>query len=116
MKTIAWTRTLSEVLGVETERRTLTSKSGREYETDVVPKLSLIAIGSPTERKDENGNLTGYSYQVYDAKRDTGGFSITAPNRLDVKGMANVIFTGVRGGALTNKASGWFKADRVDAK
>lgn len=114
MKTIKWERTLSEVLRVPTERKTLTSKTGKEYETDVVPEISLIAIGSPTERKDEDGNITGYSYAVYDPKRDVGDFSITAPNNLPIKGMANVKFIGVRGGALSGRASGWFKADRVE--
>lgn len=112
MKKPKWERNLGEVLGIKTEKKTFTSSKGTQYETDVVPVLECIALGSPTERKDAEGVIKGYAYEVYIPAQDLGGFSITATNKLNIK-MNRVIFTNVRGGALSSGGTGWFKADSV---
>lgn len=114
MKKPIWTPIIGAVLSVATEKQERTSKKGTTYTTDVVPEYSCIAIGTPTEKHDENGNISGYSYEVYEPKTDMGGFAITAPEKLEIKGMANVIFYNLRGGALQSRPTGWFKADRVE--
>ena len=45
---IQWVRTLSEVLGRNTEVKKFTSKKGTEYETECVPQLDAIVVGTPT--------------------------------------------------------------------
>lgn len=114
MKKPIWTPVIGAVLSVATEKQERTSKKGTTYTTDIVPEYPCIAIGTPTEKHDENGYVSGYSYEVYEPKTDLGGFEITAPEKLEIKGMANVIFYGLRGGALQNRPTGWFKADRVE--
>lgn len=109
---ILWVRTLSEVLKRETKEKEFTSKKGTTYSTECVPQLDVIVIGTPTEKKDENGTVTGYSYQVYDRKLDAS-FSISAPNLLEGVSFKAVAFLDVRGGALQNRAEGWFSASRV---
>lgn len=115
MQTPHWNRTLGEVLNRQTVKMKLVSKSGTEYTTDVIPKLDLIAVGSATAKKDENGRITGYSYQVYDSMNDLGNFSITTTNLVEVKTVKKMQFVNVRGGSLSSRASGWFKADRAVA-
>ena len=116
MRKPVWIPKIDQVLGVKSERRTLTSKKGTEYETDVIPQYSCVAIGTPTEKHNEDGSVSGYSYEVYVPSQDLGGFAITAPEKLDFKGMASVTFYGLRGGALNlpGRSEGWFKADRVE--
>lgn len=114
MKKPIWTPKLGAVLFVETQRQKRKSKKGTEYETDVVPEYPCIIIGSPTEKHDEEGNITGYGYQVYDPIHDLGGFEIVAPNKLEGTTMSKAIFYGVRGGALQSRSEGWFKADKVE--
>lgn len=109
---IQWVRTLSEVLGRNTEVKKFTSKKGTEYETECVPQLDAIVVGTPTEKKDETGTVTGYSYQVYDRKLDAT-FSISAPNLLEGSSFKGVAFIDVRGGALEHKPEGWFAASKV---
>lgn len=109
---IVWVRTLAEVLKRETQEKEFTSKKGTTYTTDCVPQLNVIAVGTPTEKKDESGQITGYSYQVYDQKLDAT-FSISAPNLLEGSSFKGVAFIDVRGGALQNRPEGWFSASRV---
>ncbi|OYS21096.1 hypothetical protein CBF60_00475 [Lactobacillus taiwanensis] len=109
---IQWVRTLSEVLGRNTEVKKFTSKKGTEYETECVPQLDAIVVGTPTEKKDETGAVAGYSYQVYDRKLDAT-FSISAPNFLEGVSFKGVAFIDVRGGALEHKSEGWFSASKV---
>ena len=109
-----WIPKIDQVLGVKSERKTLLSKKGTEYETDVIPAYTCVAIGTPPEKHDENGNVSGYAYEVYNTQTDMGGFSITAPEELNFNGMAPVTFYGLRGGALQGRPEGWFKADRVE--
>lgn len=109
---IVWTRTLSEVLQRATEKKNFKSKKGTDYETDCIPRIDLIVIGSPIERKDETGATTGYSYEVYDNKTDTT-FHITAPQLIEGSSFKTVAFLEVRGGALAGKGEGWFSASRV---
>lgn len=114
MRKPIWIPKIDQVLGVKSERKTLLSKKGTEYQADVIPSYSCVAIGTPTEKRDEDGSVSGYSYEVYVPSQDLGGFSITAPEKLSFKGMAPVTFYGVRGGALQGRPEGWFKADKVE--
>ena len=109
---ITWTKKLKDVLDRATEKKAFTSKKGTTYEADCVPQLNVIAVGTPTEKKDETGAVTGYSYQVYDQKLDAS-FSITAPNLLEGVSFKGVAFFDVRGGALERKPEGWFSASKV---
>lgn len=109
---IVWVRTLSEVLKRETKEKEFTSKKGTTYSTECVPQLDAIVVGTPTEKKDENGKIIGYSYQIYDQKLDAS-FVISAPNLLEGVSFKRVAFLDVRGGALERKPEGWFSASRV---
>ena len=109
---IQWVRTLSEVLGRNTEVKKFTSKKGTEYETECVPQLDAIVVGTPTEKKDPEGRVTVYSYQIYDRKLDAT-FSISAPNFLEGASFKGVAFIDVRGGALEHKPEGWFSASKA---
>lgn len=109
---ITWTKKLKDVLDRATEKKAFTSKKGTTYEADCVPRLDAIVIGTPTEKKDENGTVTGYSYEVYDQKLDAT-FSISAPNFLEGVSFKGVAFFDVRGGALERKPEGWFSASKV---
>lgn len=109
---IQWIKPLDDVLGRETQEKTFTSKKGTEYQAQCVPQLDVIAIGNPTEKKDAEGKVTGYSYEVYDQKLDAS-FSISAPNLLEGSSFKGVAFIDVRGGALQNRPEGWFAASKV---
>lgn len=109
---IVWVRTLSEVLKRETKEKEFTSKKGTTYTTECVPQFDAIVIGTPTEKKDEEGRVTGYSYQVYDRKLDAS-FAISAPNLLEGVSFKGVAFFDLRGGALERKPEGWFSASKV---
>lgn len=109
---ITWTKPLEDVLGRKTKVKTFTSKKGTTYESDCVPELDVIVIGTPTEKKDESGVITGYSYQVYDQKLDAS-FTISAPNFLEGVSFKGVAFIDVRGGALQNRPEGWFAASKA---
>lgn len=109
---IVWVRTLSEVLKRETKEKEFTSKKGTTYSTECVPQLDAIVVGTPTEKKDENGKIIGYSYQIYDQKLDAS-FVISAPNLLEGVSFKRVAFLDVRGGALEHKSEGWFSASKV---
>lgn len=109
---IQWIKPLDDVLGRKTQEKTFTSKKGTEYQAQCVPQLDVIAIGNPTEKKDAEGRVTGYSYEVYDGKLDAT-FSISAPNFLENVSFKGVAFFDVRGGALQNKAEGWFAASKA---
>lgn len=114
MKTPEWSRTIGQVLMCQEIKTKLVSKSGKEYTTEVIPKYPAIAIGSATEKKDsETGKTICYEYEVYDQAHDLGGFKITAPNLIEIKTVRKVEFENVRGGALSGRPTGWFKADRI---
>ena len=114
MRNPNWTPTLAQVSGQKTVYMEKVSAKGTTYTAEVIPSWNLIAIGSPTEKKDSEGKVKGYSYEVYDVAQDLGRFSITAPEKVEVKGMTNVVFKQVRGGALSNRSTGWFKAESVE--
>lgn len=109
---VIWVKPLDDVLGRKTEKKMFISKKGTEYEADCVPELDAIVVGTPSEKKDMEGKITGYSYQIYDAKLDAT-FSISAPNFLEGANFKNVAFIDVRGGALEHKPEGWFAASKV---
>jgi|SRR5699024_1896192 len=109
---ITWIKPLDDVLGRKTEKRVFTSKKGTTYEADCIPELDVIVIGTPTEKKDTEGKVTGYSYEVYDQKLDAT-FSISAPNFLEGASFKGVAFIDVRGGALEHKPEGWFSASKA---
>lgn len=111
-KNIQWTRNLGEVLDRQTKMKTFKSKKGKDYDTECIPRLDVITIGYPIEKKDESGAVVGYSYEVYDSKTDAS-FHITAPQLLDGPGFKKVVFIDVRGGALQSRPEGWFSASRV---
>ncbi len=109
---IIWIKPLDDVLGRKTQEKIFTSKKGTEYTAPCVPQLDVIVIGTPTEKKDAEGKVTGYSYEVYDQKLDAT-FSISAPNFLENVSFKGVAFFDVRGGALQNRPEGWFAASKV---
>lgn len=109
---VTWIKPLDDVLGRKTALKKFMSKKGTEYETECVPQLDAIVIGTPTEKKDAEGHVTGYSYQVYDQKLDAT-FSISAPNFLEGSSFKGVAFIDVRGGALQNRPEGWFAASKA---
>ena len=109
---ITWTKPTDDVLGRKTEKKPFTSKKGTTYEADCIPHLDVIVIGTPTEKKDTEGHITGYSYEVYDQKLDAS-FSISAPNLLEGSSFKGVAFIDVRGGALQNRPEGWFAASKA---
>ena len=109
---IQWIKPLDDVLGRKTQEKTFTSKKGTEQTAPCVPQLDVIVIGNPTEKKDAEGRVTGYSYEVYDRKLDAS-FSISAPNLLEGVSFKGVAFFDVRGGALERKPEGWFSASKV---
>lgn len=111
-KKIVWTRTLGEVLQRETQRKNFKSKKGSEYETDYIPRIDAVAIGEPTEKRDGEGKVSGYSYEVYD-KITGASFHITAPEKLEGASFKTLAFLEVRGGSLQNRPEGWFSASRV---
>ena len=109
---IIWIKPLDDVLGRKTALKKFMSKKGTEYETECVPQLDAVVVGTPTEKKDVEGRVTGYSYQIYDAKLDAT-FSISAPNLLEGVNFKTVAFLDVSGGALQSKPEGWFAASKV---
>lgn len=111
-KKIVWVRSLSDVLQRETEKRKFTSKKGKEYETLCVPRLDAVSIGEPTEKKDTEGKISGYSYEIFD-KVTGASFHISAPEKLEGASFKTLAFLEVRGGALDSRPEGWFSASRV---
>lgn len=105
-----WTRTLSQVLGYQTQTITKKSeKSGNSYETEAIPRIELIVTGDP--EKIERDNRVTYRYSVFDMKKNLG-YKITCPNYIKIVGVKQCIFVNLIGGALSN-GKGWYKADSV---
>lgn len=105
-----WTRTLSQVLGYQTQVITKKSeKSGNSYETEAIPRIELIVTGDP--EKIERDNRVTYRYSVFDMKKNLG-YKITCPNYIKIVGVKQCIFVNLIGGALSN-GKGWYKADSV---
>ena len=110
MKEPQWTRTLSEVLGYQTQTITKKSlKTGNTYQTEAISQLELVVTGDPeTINRDSH---TSYRYSVFDVKKNLG-YKITCPQYVKIGGMKQCIFTNIIGGALSN-GKGWYKADSV---
>lgn len=105
-----WTRTLSQVLGYQTQTITKKSeKTGNTYETEAIPRLELVVTGDP-EAITREGH-TSYRYAVFDVKKNLG-YKITCPNYIKIGGVKQCIFVNLIGGALTN-GKGWYKADSI---
>lgn len=110
MKEPVWTRTLSQVLGYQTQTITKKSaKTGNTYETEAIPRLELVVTGDP-ETITREGH-TSYRYAVFDVKKNLG-YKITCSQYVKIGGMKQCIFTNIVGGALSN-GKGWYKADSV---
>ncbi len=110
-KNPTWVRSLSEVLGYQTQRVTRKSlKTGNTYETDVIPRVELLVMGEPETVLKDDGQKT-YRYSVFDMKKDLE-YKVSCAQYLKTTGVKQVIFSGLTGGALSN-GRGWFKADSV---
>ena len=110
-KTPTWMRSLSEVLGYETQ--TVNKKSertGNLYQVDVIPNIELVVMGAPEEVVRDNGQKT-YRYSVFVMSKNLE-YAVTCPNMLKINGVRQVIFKNLTGGALNN-GHGWYKADSV---
>lgn len=102
----SWQKTLAEVLNQKTIQLTKTSKSGKEYTTDVVPELFVKSTGSLQENDDNT-----VTYSVVDVENHFE-YAVKAPNLVAVEFGTDLIFKNVAGGQ-TNSGSSWFKADYV---
>ena len=101
-----FTKNLQEVTHQVTEQiMKVSPQTGNEYQAEVIKKLRVHAVSSPTEK---NGK---YVYSIIDTKNDLE-YSITAPNQVDAKFAAQLEFTNVTGGLL-NTGIVWFSADSV---
>ncbi|WP_270749200.1 hypothetical protein [Lactobacillus amylovorus] len=110
-KTPMWNRTLSEVLGYETQKVDKKSeRTGNVYQADVIPNIELVVMGAPVEVLRDNGQKT-YRYSVFDMKKDLE-YQVTCSVFLNISGVRQVIFKNLTGGALAN-GRGWYKADSV---
>ena len=110
MKEPQWTRTLSEVLGYQTQTITKKSlKTGNTYQTEAISQLELVVTGDP--EKIERDNRVSYRYSDIDMKKNMG-YKITSKNFVKICGMKHCILTKNVGGALSN-GKGWYKADSV---
>ena len=114
MKKPNWNKSIDEVLFTKSEKTEMTSASGNQYVTEVIPAYDVVILGSATAKTDAANNVTGYVYEVYDPNHDLGGFTITTPNLIKFKGLKKVSFVRVRVGALSNKSEGRFKADKIE--
>ncbi len=114
-KELSWVRSLSEVTGYQTTQKQLLSKAGKPYTTDVIPKVELICMGSPEAVADENGQVTKYSYLLFDSKHNRQ-WTVKAPQKLEITGVKMVVCYDVRGGALANRTSGWMACGRIELK
>ncbi|HEO8607577.1 TPA: hypothetical protein ACGO8I_000238 [Streptococcus suis] len=102
----SFTKNLQEVTHQVTETiMKVSPKTGNEYQAEVIKKLRVHAVSSPTEK---NGK---YTYSIIDTKNDLE-YSITAPNYVDAKYTTALEFTNVSGGLL-NTGRVWFSADSV---
>ncbi|MGO0093343.1 hypothetical protein ACTMS5_02620 [Streptococcus suis] len=103
----SWSRTLSEVLRHQTQVATYTSdKTGRAYQTDIIPVLEVISIGTIEETSDKK-----YKYSVVDVANNLE-YAIKTPNKINVRFGTMLQFSNVRGGT-TNNGTGWYAADSV---
>ncbi|BCP61778.1 hypothetical protein NWE22_05305 [Streptococcus parasuis] len=101
-----FTKNLQEVTHQVTETiMKVSPKTGKEYQAEVIKKLRVNAVSSPTEK---NGK---YAYSIIDTKNDLE-YSITAPNFVDAKFTTALEFTNVTGGLL-NSGIVWFSSDSV---
>lgn len=102
-----WNKTLSEVLKHPTVQVVLTSKTtGKEYTADVVRQLPVVSTGIVDEVEG------GVKYSIIDAKNNLE-YTIKAPQKLDIKFGAVLVFTNVRGGS-TSTGNSWFSAESVE--
>ena len=98
-----WTKKLNEVLKHPTVQVVLTSKTtGKEYTADVVRQLPVVSTGIVDEVEG------GVKYSIIDAKNNLE-YTIKAPQKLDIKFGAVLVFTNVRGGS-TSTGNSWFSA------
>lgn len=105
-----WLRSLSEVLGYQTQVLTKKSdRTGNAYQVDVIPTLEVIAMGEP-EKVEKDGKIS-YRYSVFDMKKDLQ-YQVTCPNMLKITGVKQVILRNLYGGALSS-GRGWYKADSI---
>lgn len=101
-----WNKTLEEVLKYKTELKMYVSeKTGNEYQTEVIPVLKVVSIGSVESIGEE------YIYSIVDVNHDLE-YSIKTSNYVEVKFGTMLQFKNVRGGATSNGV-GWYKADNV---
>lgn len=110
-KNPTWLRTLSEVLGYQTQVVTRKSmRTGNTYQTEVIPHLELILMGAPEETVKADGSKA-YRYSVFDIKKDLE-YQVTCPNYLKTSGVKQVVLTNLCGGAFSS-GRGWYKADNI---
>lgn len=112
-KSPMWLRSLSEVLGYQTQ--TVVKKSartGNSYNADVIPRLELVCMGEP--EKIEKDGATSYRYSLFDMKKNLE-YKATCPNLIKIGGVKSVVLVNLTGGALSS-GRGWYKADRIELK
>ncbi|MBS9339185.1 hypothetical protein G6R29_06075 [Fructobacillus sp. M2-14] len=102
-----WTRTLSQVLGKDTQEITMISeKTGKEYTTDIIPVYGAISTGIVEKTPDGK-----YRYSVVDNKNNYE-LSVKVNQKFDVRFGMVLAFNNLRGGSLQN-GTGWYAADSV---
>lgn len=102
-----FTRTLSEVLGVQTTEVTrVSTKTGNEYQATIVEKYPAIYTGIMEDVAGED-NLVKYTVMN---REKTLKLVVKAPF-INCNPLDTVVFIGLTGGALNNGA--WFSAEDV---
>ena len=110
-KNPSWNKSLSEVLGYQTQKVTRKSaRTGNAYEVDVIPRLELIVMGEPEAITKDDGSKT-YRYYVFDMSKNLE-YQVSCTQYLKIAGVKQVILTNLTGGALNN-GRGWYKADSI---
>ena len=110
-KNPSWNKSLSEVLGYQTQKVTRKSaRTGNAYEVDVIPRLELIDMGEPEAITKDDGSKT-YRYSVFDMSKNLE-YQVSCTQYLKIAGVKQVILTNLTGGALNN-GRGWYKADSI---
>lgn len=110
-KNPTWNKSLSEVLGYQTQKVTRKSpRTGNAYEVDVIPRIELVAMGEPETITKDDGSKT-YRYSVFDMSKNLE-YQVSCKQYLKIAGVKQVIFENLSGGALSN-GRGWYKADSI---
>lgn len=104
-----WSPKLKDVLKHPTKEITLvSSRTGKEYKTDVIEKIVLVSTGSMEETSDGK-----YKYVIVDPDAELE-YEIKVANEVPVKFGTKLVFKNLRGGLIPNSNYGWYAADSVE--